>query len=48
MENCIAIGKMFTMISDYKDIIDTIYTKPKVVIAASNGDWRKLCHYRTP
>jgi hypothetical protein len=31
---------MFTMISDYKDIIDTIYKKPKVVIA-EKGDWRQ-------
>jgi metallo-beta-lactamase family protein len=36
MEECVAISKMFTMISDYKDTIDTIYDKqPKVVIAAS-------------
>jgi metallo-beta-lactamase family protein len=36
IEECVAMGKMFTMISDYKDTIDTIYNKrPKVVIAAS-------------
>jgi metallo-beta-lactamase family protein len=36
IEECVAIGKMFTLISDYKDTIDTIYNKrPKVVIAAS-------------
>jgi len=36
LEECIAISKMFTMISDYQDTIDTIYDKqPKVVIAAS-------------
>jgi len=36
MEDCIAIGKMFTMISDYRETIETIYDKqPKVVIAAS-------------
>jgi metallo-beta-lactamase family protein len=36
MEDCIALSKMFTMISDYKDTIDAIYDKqPKVVIAAS-------------
>jgi metallo-beta-lactamase family protein len=36
MQECVAISKMFTMISDYKDTIDTIYDKqPKVVIAAS-------------
>jgi len=36
MEECIAIGKMFTMISDYRETIETIYDKqPKVVIAAS-------------
>ena len=36
MEECVAVSKMFTMISDYKDTIDTIYDKqPKVVIAAS-------------
>ncbi|WP_339918761.1 MBL fold metallo-hydrolase [uncultured Flavobacterium sp.] len=36
LEDCIAINKMFTMITDYKETIDTIYNKrPKVVIAAS-------------
>ncbi len=36
IEECVAMGKMFTMISDYKDTIDTVYNKqPKVVIAAS-------------
>jgi metallo-beta-lactamase family protein len=36
IENCVAVSKMFTMISDYKDTINTIYNKkPKVVIAAS-------------
>jgi metallo-beta-lactamase family protein len=36
IKECVAMGKMFTMISDYKDTIDTIYNKrPKVVIAAS-------------
>lgn len=36
MEDCVALSKMFTMISDYKDTIDAIYDKqPKVVIAAS-------------
>lgn len=36
MEDCIAISKMFTMISDYQETIETIYDKqPKVVIAAS-------------
>lgn len=35
-EDCVAISKMFTMISDDKDTIETIYNKqPKVVIAAS-------------
>lgn len=36
LEECVAISKMFTMISDYQETIDTIYDKqPKVVIAAS-------------
>jgi metallo-beta-lactamase family protein len=36
LEDCIAINKMFTMITDYKETIDIIYNKePKVVIAAS-------------
>jgi metallo-beta-lactamase family protein len=36
LEDCIAINKMFTMITDYEETIDTIYNKaPKVVIAAS-------------
>ncbi len=36
IEDCVAIGKMFTMISDYRETIETIYDKrPKVVIAAS-------------
>lgn len=36
LEDCIAINKMFTMITDYKETIDTIYNKrPKVVVAAS-------------
>ncbi len=36
MEECMAISKMFTMISDYEDTIETIYNKkPKVIIAAS-------------
>lgn len=36
LEECIAIGKMFILISDYQKTIDTIYDKqPKVVIAAS-------------
>lgn len=36
MEDCVALSKMFTMISDYKDTIGAIYDKqPKVVIAAS-------------
>ncbi|MEZ7497629.1 MBL fold metallo-hydrolase [Flavobacterium sp. Arc3] len=36
LEDCVAINKMFTMITDYKETIDTIYNKkPKVVIAAS-------------
>src|SRR3970040_2402987 len=34
MEECIAIGKMFTMISDYRETMETIYAKhPKVGIA---------------
>jgi len=36
IEDCIAMSKMFTMITDYKDTIEAIYNKkPKVVIAAS-------------
>lgn len=36
LEDCIAMSKMFTMITDYKDTIEAIYNKkPKVVIAAS-------------
>jgi metallo-beta-lactamase family protein len=36
LEDCIAINKMFTMITDFQETIDTIYNKlPKVVIAAS-------------
>jgi metallo-beta-lactamase family protein len=36
LEDCIAINKMFTMITDYQETIDAIYNKhPKVVIAAS-------------
>jgi metallo-beta-lactamase family protein len=36
LEDCIAINKMFTLITDYQETIDTIYNKaPKVVIAAS-------------
>jgi metallo-beta-lactamase family protein len=36
LEDCIAINKMFVMITDYQETIDTIYDKqPKVVIAAS-------------
>jgi metallo-beta-lactamase family protein len=36
IEDCVAVGKMFTMITDYKETIETIYDKqPKVVIAAS-------------
>ncbi len=36
LDDCIAMSKMFTMITDYKDTIDTIYNKePKVIIAAS-------------
>jgi metallo-beta-lactamase family protein len=27
LEDCIAINKMFTMITDYKETIDTIYNK---------------------
>jgi metallo-beta-lactamase family protein len=27
LEDCIAINKMFTMIADYKETIDTIYNK---------------------
>lgn len=35
-EDCIAMCKMFSMISDYKETIETIYDKqPKVIIAAS-------------
>jgi metallo-beta-lactamase family protein len=35
LEDCIAINKI-TMITDYKETIDTIYNKaPKVVVAAS-------------
>ncbi|SDX31832.1 MBL fold metallo-hydrolase RNA specificity domain-containing protein [Flavobacterium degerlachei] len=36
IEDCVAVSKMFTMITDYKETIETIYDKqPKVVIAAS-------------
>jgi metallo-beta-lactamase family protein len=36
LEDCVAMSKMFTMITDYKDTIEAIYDKqPKVVIAAS-------------
>jgi metallo-beta-lactamase family protein len=36
LEDCVAMSKMFVMITDYKDTIDAIYDKqPKVVIAAS-------------
>lgn len=36
LDDCIAMSKMFTMITDYKDTIDTIYsTQPKVIVAAS-------------
>lgn len=36
MDDCVAMSKMFTMITDYKDTIESIYDKkPKVVIAAS-------------
>jgi len=36
IEDCVAVSKMFTMITDYKETIETIYNKePKVVIAAS-------------
>lgn len=36
LEDCIAINKMFIMITDYRETIDTIYDKQsKVVIAAS-------------
>tara|TARA_R110000868_G_scaffold112_9_gene1170 strand:- start:3073 stop:4428 length:1356 start_codon:yes stop_codon:yes gene_type:complete len=36
IEDCMAMSKMFTMITDYKDTIQAIYDKkPKVVIAAS-------------
>ena len=36
MDDCVAMSKMFTMITDYKETIETIYDKkPKVVIAAS-------------
>jgi metallo-beta-lactamase family protein len=36
LEDCIAINKMFTLITDYQETIDTIFNKaPKVVIAAS-------------
>ena len=35
-EECVAMCKAFTLISEYKDTIETIYdTRPKVVIAAS-------------
>ena len=35
-QECVEMCKMFTMISDYKETIETIYNKrPKVVIAAS-------------
>ncbi|WP_367771904.1 MBL fold metallo-hydrolase [Flavobacterium sp. WC2421] len=36
IDDCVAMSKMFTMITDYKDTIEAIYNKkPKVVIAAS-------------
>lgn len=36
LEDCIAMSKMFQMITDYKDTIEAIYDeRPKVVIAAS-------------
>ncbi|WP_414000213.1 MBL fold metallo-hydrolase [Flavobacterium sp. W1B] len=36
LDECIAMSKMFVMITDYKDTIEAIYDKnPKVVIAAS-------------
>jgi metallo-beta-lactamase family protein len=36
LEECVAMSKMFTMITDYKDTIEAIYDKQsKVVIAAS-------------
>lgn len=36
MEECVAMGRMFIMVSDYQETMDTIYdTQPKVVIAAS-------------
>ncbi|MBC5836472.1 MBL fold metallo-hydrolase [Flavobacterium muglaense] len=36
MEDCVAMSKMFVIITDYKDTIEAIYDKkPKVVIAAS-------------
>lgn len=35
-EECVEMSKMFTLISDFKDTIETIYDKqPKVIIAAS-------------
>jgi metallo-beta-lactamase family protein len=35
VSDCVAISKMFTMITDYRDTIEAINDKPKVVIAAS-------------
>lgn len=36
LEECVGMSRMFTMITDYKETIETIYDKqPKVVIAAS-------------
>ncbi len=36
LEDCIKMSKMFTLVSDYQETLDTIYNdKPKVVIAAS-------------
>jgi hypothetical protein len=32
---------MFTMITDYRDTIEAINDKPKVVIAQRNGNWWK-------